>query len=150
MATLTALQRPYLVPAPVYTDDRGAFVAITNELSKELAIARVYAINNFGRGVIRGFHKHQREVKMFYVACGAAKFVTVAGGGEEQDQHVFVLSDRQPTVLVIPPGWYNGWMSLEEGTILIGMSNAVFRESAADDERVDPYAFGDVWKVVAR
>ena len=30
------------------------------------------------------------------------------------------------------------------------LSNATYQESAADDERVEPYAFGDVWKVVER
>ena len=149
METLAALQRPYLVDVPAFTDDRGVFSAVTNELSKELQIARVYVIHNFGRGVIRGFHKHQRETKMFSIVRGAAKFVTVAGEGERVHQ-LFVLSDRRPQVLVVPPGWYNGWMSLEESTTLLGMSTAAFQESAADDERIEPYAFGDFWTVVGR
>ena len=149
MPTLTAVQRPRLVPVPTFTDDRGVLFALSNELPKELSIARVYAVSNFGRGVIRGFHKHQREVKMFYIAQGAAKFVAVLAEDDKQRQ-VFVLSDRHPTVLVIPPGWYNGWMSLEDPTLLIAMSNSVFQQSAADDERVEPYAFGDVWSVAGR
>lgn len=149
MATVTAVQQPYVVPVPTFTDDRGVLCALSNELPKELAIARVYAVSNFGRGIIRGFHKHQREVKMFYIVQGAAKFVTVRDS-EEHERHTFVLSARHPNVLVVPPGWYNGWMSLEDQTLLIALSNAAFQESASDDERVDPYAFGDVWKVVGR
>ena len=146
---LTAVQRPFVIPVPTFSDDRGAFFALSNELPKELTIARVYAISNFGRGTIRGFHKHHREVKMFYIAKGAAKFVTVLAE-DDKERQIFVLSDRHPNVLVVPSGWYNGWMSLEDHTILIAMSNSVFQESATDDERVDPYAFGDVWKVVSR
>lgn len=144
-----SVQDPYLIQVPAYTDDRGVFLALTNELPKDLRIARIYIISNFGKGVIRGFHKHQREVKVFCIARGAAKFVTVRDG-EKQEKHTFVLSDRSPAALFIPPGWYNGWMSLEENTVLIGLSNSTFEESVADDQRVDPYAFGDVWKVVGR
>ncbi len=149
MAVLTVMDRPGVIQVSAFSDDRGVFFSLSNELPKEIKIARVYAISNFGKGVVRGFHKHQKETKVFYISRGSAKFVTVREG-DEKDKLIFVLSDRQPAVLVVPPGWYNGWMSLEENTTLICMSNSTFQESAADDQRVEPYAFGDLWKVTGR
>jgi len=141
--------RPYLIPVPAFSDDRGVFFGLSNNLAEGLKIARVYLISNFGKGIIRGFHKHQKETKFFFISQGAAKFVAVRDG-DEKDRMTFVLSDRNPVLLVIPPGWYNGWMSLEDNTVLTALSTSSYQESAADDERVEPYAFGDVWKVIGR
>jgi len=111
-------------------------------------IARVYDVRNFEPGTIRGFHLHRREWKAFHVAVGAAKFaVRREGGGELL---TFVLTDRNPRLLVVPPGHYNGWRALEPNTLLFGFSSATIEESLRDDERVDPFHFGDCWKVQGR
>ena len=33
--------------------------------------------HSFSKGIIRGFHYHFKEIKMFYIIKGAAKFVAI-------------------------------------------------------------------------
>jgi dTDP-4-dehydrorhamnose 3,5-epimerase-like enzyme len=142
---------PECITLKVSSDDRGYFVPITNALPEEItkAIKRVYVVGNFGKGVIRGFHYHEKEIKVFFIAKGSSKFVAINKNNPE-DKHIFVTSDRNPQLIIIPPGYANGWMSLEEDTILMCVSTSTFEESIKDDLRFDPYTWGDVWSVKGR
>lgn len=126
---------------------------ILPEGDESFCIKRIYSTGNFSKGVIRGFHKHEIEEKAFFVSSGSAKFVAV---DDRKDSHTykeintFVLSTLNPSVLRVPIGVYTGWMSLEDGTVLIGMSSEKFDKTNPDDQRLDPYAFGDVWSVKDR
>jgi dTDP-4-dehydrorhamnose 3,5-epimerase-like enzyme len=148
------MTKPYMQDVGVRGDDRGTFVPFlnnTNALPDQdgLAIKRMYYVYNYGKGVIRGFHFHEIEWKYFIIVNGSAKIVAI-NPEDPSDIHTFVSSARKPTTIVIPPGYANGWMSLEEETILICGSTASFDESIADDKRRDPYTWGDVWSVKAR
>jgi len=142
---------PECLDLKIPTDDRGYFVPITNVLKEDFRkeIKRVYFVGNFDKGVVRGFHYHQKEIKVFFIAKGSAKFVAI-NKENPQEKHIFTTSDKHPQVVIIPPGYANGWMSLEPGTLLICVSNATFEESVNDDIRLDPYSWGDVWTVKGR
>ncbi len=135
-----------------YVDDRGYLTQVLQESDAAFPpIKRIYIVGNFGKGVIRGFHKHFKEMKGFFVASGAAKFVLRddrEGAKTYKEMNTYILSSRNPSILVVPTGVYNGWTSLEENTILLGMSSTNFDPS--DDVRLEPFTFGDVWKVVPR
>jgi len=143
------MERIRLVSIETHVDDRG-FLNQIFESTKNLfpEVKRIYVVGNFGKGVTRGLHMHKREWKYFYVVKGAAKFVAVKEG--EESPEIMVLSEKNPSILVVPPGYYHGWMSLEEDTVLIGISNKTLEESLKDDIRVDPNKFGDVWSVKPR
>jgi dTDP-4-dehydrorhamnose 3,5-epimerase-like enzyme len=122
-------------------------------------VKRVYVVGNFSKGTIRGFHGHMKEWKHFFVIKGCAKFIVIPHkvneGLKNQEllksrMKTFVLSDKRPCIFSVPPEHYNGWVSLEEGTILMGISNKTLEESINDDYRLDPFTFGDVWGVKAR
>lgn len=146
---------PYLLDVAVSTDDRGCFIPFSNAIAVDLLKAgtpapkRAYAVYNYGIGTIRGFHFHEKEWKYFFIVNGAAKFV-VLDPDHPDDRHVFVLSARNPGVVVVPPLFANGWMSLESQTILLCLSSATQEESIADDKRYDPFTWGDVWSVKGR
>ncbi|HEX5359119.1 MAG TPA: dTDP-4-dehydrorhamnose 3,5-epimerase family protein [Candidatus Nitrosotalea sp.] len=140
-------------PVKSFIDDRGFLSQILPEGDESFHIARIYSTGNFSRGVIRGFHKHKREKKAFFVPTGSAKFVAVDDRKESstfKEINTFVLSTLNPSVLTVPTGVYTGWMSLEDGTVVIGISSEKFDKDNPDDERLDPYAYGDVWKVKDR
>ena len=142
-----------VVPLEWRVDDRGKLVQI---FDSDLNAKRIYIVGNFSKGVIRGFHGHMREWKHFFVIKGCAKFVVVP---HEVDRGVsdpskllgkietYVLSDKKPSILSVPPHHYNGWVSLEDDTILMGISDKNLEESINDDFRIDPFTFGDVWGV---
>ena len=140
-------------PVKSFVDDRGFLSQILPEGEESFNIKRIYSTGNFSKGTIRGFHKHSREEKVFFVPSGVAKFVAVDDREESstyKEINTFVLSMLNPSVLYIPTGIYTGWMSLEENTVVLGISSEPFDSDNPDDERLDPFAYGDVWKVKDR
>ena len=136
-----------------FVDDRGFLAQILPEGDDSFEIKRIYTTGNFSKGTIRGFHKHQREKKAFFVPAGAAKFVAVDDREDSttyKEINTFVLSMLKPTVLTIPTGVYTGWVSLDDNTIVLGISSEPFDKNNPDDKRLDPGTYGDVWKVKDR
>lgn len=145
---------PFQKEIEVKSDDRGTFVPYLNNLNnlpeeKNLQIKRNYYVYNYGKGVIRGFHYHKKEWKYFIIVNGAAKFIALDPKAPEKT-FTFISSARKPNLIVIPPNYANGWISLENNTILACASTASFEESINDDQRFDPYTWGDVWSIKAR
>lgn len=136
-----------------FIDDRGFLSQILPEGDKLFNIKRIYSTGNFSKGTIRGFHKHSRERKAFFVTVGVAKFVAVDDRKESptyKQINTFVLSQLNPSVLVVPTGVYTGWMSLDDKTVIIGISSEPFDKNNPDDERLDPFAYGDIWEVKSK
>jgi dTDP-4-dehydrorhamnose 3,5-epimerase-like enzyme len=142
---------PFTKEIQVFSDDRGVFVPFLQKdaLDDGLEIKRVYYVSNYGKGIIRGFHFHKKEWKYFAIVNGAAKFVAINPDNPEEI-FTFVSSVRKQNLIIVPPGFANGWISLEENTILVCGSTAKTEESIKDDKRFDPYLWGDVWSVKAR
>tara|TARA_R110000765_G_scaffold426455_1_gene542143 strand:+ start:1532 stop:1951 length:420 start_codon:yes stop_codon:yes gene_type:complete len=122
-------------------DDRGT-VSFVNDFDFK-NVKRFYQVTNHRRGFIRAWHGHENEAKYVYVAKGSAKVAAVQEEGEEPT--VRVLSDKTPSVLYIPPGYYNGFQTLEEDTIIMFFSTASLDESLGDDMRKD-WLTWDVWE----
>lgn len=128
-------ERCTLLTGGVFVDDRGP-LRFVNEFNFE-GVKRFYQVENHERGFIRAWHGHKKEGKYVYVAKGSAWIGTVDMDDEKQAER-YVLSDKSPKVLFIPPGKYNGFQTLEEGTIILFFSTATTEESKGDDYR-HPY-----------
>jgi len=141
--------KPEHVAISCHVDDRGFLYQIYgNYEDKFPSVKRIYIVGSFSKGTIRGFHKHNEEWKGYFTSNGSAKFVVV---DENKKMSTYTLSSKNPAVLIVPPKYFHGWMSLEENTMLIGMSNKSLEESLEDDVRIDPFTYGkEVWDVKAR
>jgi dTDP-4-dehydrorhamnose 3,5-epimerase-like enzyme len=144
-----SLVKPEQFAVTCHLDDRGFLYQIYgNHKDKFPPVKRIYIVGNFSKGTIRGFHKHMDEWKCYFASTGSAKFVVA---DENKNISTYILSPKNPTILIVPPGYFHGWVSLEENTILIGISNKSLGETVKDDIRIDPLAFGkEVWEVEAR
>ncbi len=146
---------PFSIDTEIFSDDRGTFapffdVARHKDIASEIGvIKRVYYVHNHVPNVIRGFHYHKKEWKIFTVVSGAAKFLAV-NPEKPEERYLFVSSERKNRTIVIPPKFANGWMSLENNTVLVCASNLTTDESRVDDKRFDPFTWGDVWLVKGR
>jgi len=158
---------PIMLTIQSISDDRGLLVPFTDDIDHEL-FHRCYMVENYGRGVIRGLHYHKVEMKIFTMASGAAKFITLKLPEEIADRNdpkeikeyslihpdsikSWVISSRHHAVLVIPAFYANGWVSLEDHSVLVSLSNTRFELAKSDDIRIDPYTIGEnYWKVVGR
>lgn len=136
-----------------FLDDRGFLSQILPEGQSNFNIKRIYSTGNFSVGTIRGFHKHRIEQKVFFVTNGSAKFVLIDDRKDSSTYNkidTFILSHLKPSTLFVPSGIYTGWMSLEPNTVILGISTEPFNKDEPDDERLDPYSYGDVWSVKSR
>ena len=122
---------PTLIKGGLAVDDRGSLRFI-NDFKFE-GVKRFYLVENHKVDFVRAWHGHKKEGKYVYVTSGSALVGVVNMETEEVSK--FVLSDKSPKVLWIPPGNYNGFKSLEENTKIIFFSTSTLEESLGDDIR---------------
>jgi len=146
-----------IIKVPTYIDDRGYLSVLYDPLQlpnlKYPKIERVYFVGNFAKGTIRGFHKHKYNWDCFFISHGSAKFVLIDDRKEEptyKEINVFVLSEKNYSILVVPPGIWHGWMSLEDGTQLINLASEKLDKKNPDEVRIPPDSFGDLWSIKGR
>jgi dTDP-4-dehydrorhamnose 3,5-epimerase-like enzyme len=130
-----------------HVDDRGFLYQIYKTYDFP-EVKRIYVLGNFLKNTIRGLHRHEHEWKGYFVVVGAAKFVVVDPAKQITQ---YILSDKNPSILVVPPHHPHGWISLSDKTVLIGLSNRTLEESMKDDFREDPLTLGkQVWETKPR
>jgi len=146
-----------LVPLKVNVDDRGYLMVLGSvgrpDTFNVPVIREVYFVGDFGKGVIRAFHKHDVLIDYFFIGHGAAKFVLVDDRKDSptyKEINTYIISARNQSILVVPAGVYHGWMSLEDDTQMVSLANVVYNRDKPDEYRVPPDTFGDVWAVKGR
>ena len=125
-------------------DDRGK-VTFVNEFPE--GIKRMYIVENFQKDFIRAWHGHKKEAKYVFVIKGASIVGTVDMESEEVER--FVLSDQKSQMLYIPPGYYNGFKTLTDDTVVGFLSTTTLEEAKEDDFRKDADTW-DIWEVKPR
>ena len=154
-------------------------LTITNKSTPAVPgrFGQIYVVHNPVRGTIRAFHKHARLWDYFCVVSGRAKFALVDDRDSRiretltqkdilgcdvllnepspGDTQIVVVSARQPKLLVVPPGIFHGWASLEPATTLVSVASELYDRTNPDEIRVPPMYFdllfgGDPWEVRGR
>src|SRR5207244_9611160 len=130
-------------------DDRGYLIEIVRASDPFLTkFGQVYLVGNFAKGTVRAFHKHAELWDLFFISHGAAKFVLVddrPASATHKEMNTFVISARNPALIVVPPGVFHGWMSLEDDTQMISTASEVYQRERPDEVRVPADSFGEVW-----
>ena len=143
---------PILIEGAMASDDRGT-VAFVNGFDFA-PVRRFYVVRNHERGFVRAWHAHRRERKFVTVVDGAALVCCVRiddWDSPSPDLPVsrFVLSAAEPSVLEIPSGYANGFMSLTEEAAVLFFSSSTLEESRGDDVRF-PARLWDPWLIEER
>ncbi|MCX6623773.1 MAG: dTDP-4-dehydrorhamnose 3,5-epimerase family protein [Acidobacteria bacterium] len=133
-------------------DDRGS-VAFVNGFDFA-GVKRFYSVTNHQPRFIRAWHAHRRESKYVYVSAGSAVVGAVRiDNWELPDAGLapsrYVLSAARPSVLYIPAGHANGFMTLTADTTVLFFSTSSLAESLGDDVRY-PARYWDIWQVEER
>jgi dTDP-4-dehydrorhamnose 3,5-epimerase-like enzyme len=143
------ISEPTLLPGRIVADDRGA-LAFPDLADVELAaIKRFYFAQNHRAGFIRAWHGHRREMKFVWPVAGAVK-VRAFPLDVPHKQYGFTLVAAAPQLLCIPPGFYNGWMSLTLDARLLFLSTLTVEESRADDIRESADLYRTGWTISER
>lgn len=148
-------QDPYIEYMPLYEDDRGSVYCVQDEMhvrTKRAVIGRTYLVHNWETGRIRAWHGHMNAWTGMHVISGAAKLVARPIDPNSGPTKIVVMSDRKPGILWVPPGYYNGSMSLVDNTKILVYSTLTFEEVKNDDVRMALTADDtlDYFKVVNR
>ena len=143
---------PRLIEGGLAVDDRGA-VGFVNDFDFA-GVKRFYTVTNHKPGFVRAWHAHRHEAKYVTVLRGSAivgvvKIDDWENPSKDSKVYRYVLSSHKPSVVYIPAGYANGFMSLTEDTLLIFFSTATIEESRGDDVRYDA-RYWDIWNVVER
>lgn len=137
--------QPKIYNGGLAVDDRGV-VSFVNDFNFE-GVKRCYMVENHERGFIRAWHGHKNEGKYVSVVNGSA--IVGAVNMETEKIERYILSSKKPQILWIPPGFANGFKSLEENTKIIFYSTSTLEESLNDDIRF-PHDKWDVWNIEYR
>ena len=141
-----------LIEGGLAVDDRGA-VSFVNGFDFA-GVKRFYVVRNHVTGFVRAWHAHRREAKYVFLARGSALVCAVRIDDWEKPSKDlpikrFVLSAEKPSVLYIPEGHANGFMSLTGDAALVFFSTSTVEESRNDDIRYDARHWNP-WKVEER
>ncbi len=146
------MAEPSLLRGAIALDDRGE-VGFVNDFDFA-GVRRFYTVRNHRSGFVRAWHGHRREGKYVLAASGSALVCAVKvddwqNPSRDTVVHRYVLSDRTPAILFIPPGYANGFMSLSDDAKLVFFSTSSLAESKDDDVRFDA-RYWDPWTVEER
>jgi len=143
-----------LIKGGIAVDDRGT-LNFANDFNF-YGVKRFYQVQNFNTSTIRAFHGHMNEAKYVYVSKGAAIVAAVElddikSPSKHQKVNRYILSDKNPQILFIPPRYANGFKPLEEDTRIVFFSTSSLEESKGDDYRFPIDYWGEeVWEVENR
>jgi dTDP-4-dehydrorhamnose 3,5-epimerase-like enzyme len=143
---------PKLLNGGLAVDDRGQ-LAYVNDFDFA-GVKRFYTVSNHRRNFVRAWHAHRKEAKYVTVVRGAALIGAVAIDDWESPSRSaqvarHVLSANKPSVLFIPAGYANGFMSLTDDALLVFFSTSTLEESLGDDVRYDA-RYWDIWDAIER
>jgi dTDP-4-dehydrorhamnose 3,5-epimerase len=146
------MEAPRIIEGGLAVDDRGQVLFVNDFDFSD--VKRFYAVSNHRAGFVRAWHAHRLEGKYVFVASGTAVVGAVVIDDWERPNraakvHRYVLSARKPSVLYIPPGHANGFMTLQADTQLFFYSTRTLQESLQDDVRFDA-RYWDIWNVEER
>jgi dTDP-4-dehydrorhamnose 3,5-epimerase len=143
----------------VHEDDRGYLWEVVHHSDAFVSrFGQVYMVGDRVAQVVRAYHKHAELHDWFCIVHGAAKFVLVddrATSSSYRKTDVLIGSGRTPSLIVVPPGIYHGWMSLEPDTLMCSVASHEYRRSNPDEVRVPPDHFDEIlggspWRIVGR
>jgi dTDP-4-dehydrorhamnose 3,5-epimerase len=145
-------QIPHLLKGGLAVDDRGTVSFVNDFTFKD--VKRFYIVENHKKGFVRAWHAHKKEAKYVMVVKGSAVIGAVKIDNWESPSkdlkiNRFVLSEKNPSVLFIPAGHANGFMSLSEDAKIIFFSTSELKDSLNDDIRYDAH-YWEAWQVEER
>lgn len=153
------IQDAKVIDLVAHMDDRGYLIEIARCTGGEEPHAvvhkfgQVYLVGDMARGTIRAFHKHNELWDWFFISHGSAKFVLKDDRKDSPtygEMMTIVVGERRQRLIIVPPGVYHGWMSLEDDTQMVSTASHTYNRQQPDEVRIPPDSFGDIWTVEGR
>lgn len=131
---------PKTIQGGNFADQRGE-VAFVNDFSFA-DIKRFYTICNSAEKPLRAWQGHKLDQKNFYCTAGSFRiFYVKIDNWENPSKNLevqsCVLSSSESKILVIPPGFANAILAIEQDSKLISFCTLALDEVALDDVRFE-------------
>jgi len=144
-----------IITLKVNADDRGQLIECWRKSWETLPtpVNQVYTIIDPVKGTVRAFHKHAQLWDLFHIVTGSAKFGLIDDRKDSETytiQDTIVIGDKNPTLIIVPPGVFHGWMSLQDNTVLLSIASHEYDRKNTDEVRVQPNHNGYDWEVKGR
>lgn len=140
-----------IIPLETYVDDRGFLTEIIRSNDHHFnKFGQVYTVTDYSRGTVRAFHKHKKLWDFFFIVNGTAKFAFYDDRRTSSTYKkilIVVTGAKNPSLIVVPPGIFHGWMALEDNTILVSIASEVYNHHHPDETRVPYDSFGFDWSI---
>ena len=145
-------EKVIFIEGGISVDDRGELLFCNDFDMKE--IRRFYQVSNHSSNFIRAWHAHKYEAKFVCVISGATILASVKidnWNEPSKDLKIerFVLSERKPGSLFIPPGYAHGYKTLVPDTRIMFFSTKPLDKSIDDDYRYEAY-YWNPWEIEER
>ena len=127
-----------LIKGNTFSDQRGR-LRFVNDFSFE-GVKRFYVITHPNTDVIRAWQGHNKETKYFFVVKGAfiLNWIHVDNWKQPSKRleiNSTILNENDSEILIIQPGYVNGFKALDIDSTLIVFSDKTLEESKEDDFR---------------
>ncbi|MBI1388428.1 MAG: dTDP-4-dehydrorhamnose 3,5-epimerase [bacterium] len=137
-----------------HADDRGYLTEVLrNDDAHYQKFGQAY-ISFLRKGVVKAWHKHEKQTDHFYVVAGTSKiglYDDRDGSPTKGQYQTVVLGEHGlEALLVIPTMVWHGQMSLSEFTYLLNMPTETYDPANPDEIRAPIDAFDDVWSIQNR
>ena len=140
-----------VIPLIYHVDDRGYLIEILRASDPYFTkFGQIYLVGNMTKGTIRAFHKHKKLWDFFFISHGSAKFAFYDDRPKSstyKNIQTVIIGEKKPSLIVIPPGIYHGWMSLEDDTQMVSTASEVYNHKKPDEERIPHDSFGYNWSI---
>jgi dTDP-4-dehydrorhamnose 3,5-epimerase len=130
----------------IFRDNRGYLISLRandeffNGKFGQSLISVVYP------GVIKGLHLHKKQTDFSVCIKGNIKYVTVKESEKGNKIESFIIGEKNPLLIRVPPGVWHGYTALDKEATIIHVMDEIFNPINEDVERRDPFYFGDVWR----
>lgn len=118
-----------------FSDQRGT-ISFVNDFTFA-GVRRFYHIAHADTRIVRAWQGHRVEQKYFFVPHGSFLLAWVRIDNWDEPSrdlnaaHI-ILTDDEPRVVIIPPGYANGLKALAPGSVLSVYSNLELADSEKD------------------
>lgn len=130
-----------------HADERGRLTEIYRLSDDVRGFGQAY-VTSCAAGVVKAWHRHQRQWDRWFCVAGAAK-VGIHDGATSQ---AVILSADRPQLLIIPAGLWHGFTPCwgHREAVILNLPSREYDPAAPDEERRGPLAFPFCWDVRSR
>lgn len=141
------MSEPVVKYLKTHLDDRGYLAEILRCDDPDFKGFGQLYISTINPGAIKGFHVHQRKTDYMTCVSGQVKLACIAPGDVYGSRPIeFHLNPMAPSLVIIPPGWWHGWMCIgSKEAILVNITTEAFNPLDKDEHRI-PFDYFDNYK----